>query len=167
MSGSATACPRSSSFDKDVNGSSECYTWNWSWIHYFIGIFDLFKGQGVSVQTFSMRIDSFVLSVLLWAGDSTTCALKCFKFICIPHITKKKIGSLIMKCLVWGFSLLMMALKAPRELLGQPPDHHSKCHLYFLVTRAEKKPKFWALRPFSLFFHGLKQAKSTFLKSPA
>lgn len=31
----------------------------------------------------------------------------------------------------------------------------------------EKKPKVWALRLFSLFFHGWKQPKSTFLKSPA
>lgn len=34
-----------------------------------------------------MNIDSFVLSVLLQAGDSTPSALKCFKVICIPHTT--------------------------------------------------------------------------------
>lgn len=26
------------------------HTWNWSWIYFFVGILDFFKGQGVSVQ---------------------------------------------------------------------------------------------------------------------
>lgn len=134
VSGSATACPRSQSFDKEV------LHLKLDLVLFFIGIFGFFKGQGVFVQmeAFPWGLTA-LFSVLLQAGDSTTSALKCFKVLCIPHTTISpdswwKIGSLIMKWLFWGFFLLlMMALKAPTMLLGQLPGHRSQCHLFFIL----------------------------------
>lgn len=110
--------PRSYSFDKKVAGFSQCNTWNWRWIYFLVGIFDFFKGQGVSVQILmkiSMKIGSFVLSVVLWAADSTTCAPKCFQVVCNPQIRflmKNWKFNDKMPCL-GTFPLLMMTLKAP------------------------------------------------------